>query len=105
HWQPNTESAAILATGFINSGKYALPVVLFILGEKAVTYAIFIMIVQALQNNFFGIYYVSRSTSGIKRAFIYVMKMPTTYAAVLVFVLHLFPISVPELIMSTLSMV
>jgi len=105
HWQPKTESAAILATGFMNSGNYGLPVVLFSLGEKAVPYAIFIMVVQALQNNFFGIYYASRSTSGIKRAFKNVMKMPTTYAAVLAFVLHLFHISVPEPIMSTLSMV
>lgn len=105
HWQPKTESAAILATGFMNSGNYGLPVVLFSLGEKAVPYAIFIMVVQALQNNFFGIYYASRSTSGMKRAVKNVLKMPTTYAAVLAFVFHFFQVSVPESIMSTLSMV
>src|SRR5699024_12561682 len=81
------------------------PIVQYILGEKDVLYSIFIMFVKTLQNNFFDIYYASRRTSGIKRSFKNVMKMPTTYAAVLAFVLHLFHISVPEPIMSTLSMV
>src|SRR5699024_5786219 len=32
-WESKKESAAILATGFMNSGNYGLPVVLFSLGE------------------------------------------------------------------------
>src|SRR5699024_5174238 len=104
-WETKTESAAILATGFMNSGNYGLPVVLFSLGNAAVPYAIFIMVVQSLQNNFFGIYYASRSTSGVKRALKNVMKMPTTYAAILAFILHSFHVHVPESIFSTISMV
>src|SRR5699024_7982960 len=105
HWQPKSASAAILATVFMTSENYCLSVVLFSFGEKTVLYAIFILVVLALQNNCFGIYYASRSTSVLNRACKNVMKMPTTYAAVLAFVLHLFHISVPEPIMSTLSMV
>src|SRR5699024_1943756 len=99
HWQPKTESAAIPATGFMYSGNYGLPVVLFSLGEKAVHYAIFIMVVQALQNNFFGIYYASRSTSGIKRAFKNVMKMPTTYAAIIAIGFQLLHVPMPEAVL------
>ena len=104
-WEPNTESASILASGFMNSGNYGLPVVLFSVGSAAVPYAVFIMIVQTLQNNFFEIYYASRSTSGMRRALGNVMKMPTTYAAMLAFILHYFSVGVPEAIHSTLSMV
>lgn len=104
-WGPAKESASILATGFMNSGNYGLPVVLFSVGQAAVPYAIFIMVVQALQNNFFGIYYASRSTSGMKRALGNVMKMPTTYAAILAFLMHYFAIGIPDAIQDTLSMV
>lgn len=104
-WGPNTESASILASGFMNSGNYGLPVVLFSVGNAAVPYAIFIMVVQALQNNFFGVYYASRSTSGMKYAVKNVLKMPTTYAAVLAFVFQSFSITVPESVHSTFTMV
>jgi len=104
-WEQSTESAAILATGFMNSGNYGLPVVLFSLGEKAVPYAIFIMVVQSLQNNFFGIYYASRSTSGMSRALKNVMKMPTTYAAIIAIGFQLLHVPMPKPVLSTVSMV
>lgn len=104
-WEKKTESASILATGFMNSGNYGLPVVLFSLGEKAVPYAIFIMVIQSLQNNFFGIYYASRSTSGIKRAFINVFKMPTTYAAILAFLFRILHVNIPVPVFDTISIV
>lgn len=104
-WNSNKESAAILATGFMNSGNYGLPVVLFSIGPAAVPYAIFIMVVQALQNNFFGVYYASRSTSGMKKAMKNVLKMPTTYAAVFAFICSWLSITIPDFIHSTLTMV
>ncbi|WP_019376016.1 AEC family transporter [Virgibacillus halodenitrificans] len=104
-WKPSVESASILATGFMNSGNYGLPVVLFSVGDAALPFAIFIMVVQALQNNFFGVYYASRSTSGVKRAVKNVLKMPTTYAAILAFTFQQLHILVPESLHSTLTMV
>ncbi|WP_100010326.1 AEC family transporter [Lentibacillus sediminis] len=105
-WSVSVESATILTSGFMNSGNYGLPVVLFTVGEAALPYAVFIMVVQSMMNNFFGVYYASRSTSGIKRALGNIMKMPATYAAVLAFMYQGFSWPpFPESIHSTLSMV
>ncbi|WP_156292025.1 AEC family transporter [Oceanobacillus salinisoli] len=104
-WSQNMESAAILSTGFMNAGNYGLPVVLFSLGPAALPYSVFIMVVQGLQNNFFGVYYASRSSSGMKRAVINVLKMPTTYAMILAFIFQFLNITVSESIHSMLSMV
>jgi hypothetical protein len=104
-WKPTTESAAILATGFMNSGNYGLPVVLFSVGTAAMPYAVFIMVIQGLMNNFLGIYYASRGRDGIKRAFFNVLKMPTTYAAILGVVFQLLGIPIAAPIHSMLAMV
>lgn len=104
-WPARMESAAILATGFMNSGNYGLPVVLFSVGTVALPYAVFIMVIQGLMNNFFGIYYASRGKDGVKRAFINVMKMPTTYAAILGILFQLMNIPITESVHSMLSMV
>ncbi|RKQ35639.1 AEC family transporter [Oceanobacillus halophilus] len=104
-WSQNIESASILATGFMNSGNYGLPVVIFSLGPAALPYAVFIMVVQGLQNNFFGIYYASRSSSGMKRAVQNVLKMPTTYAMILAFIFQYLNIGISESIHSTIAMV
>lgn len=104
-WEQRTESASILATGFMNSGNYGLPVVLFSIGEHAIPYAVFIMIIQSLQNNFFGIYYASRGTSGVKQALLNVCKMPTTYAAIIAFGFHYFHIPISTSIIDTITLV
>ncbi|MFD1848672.1 AEC family transporter [Oceanobacillus bengalensis] len=104
-WSQNIESASILATGFMNSGNYGLPVVLFALGPEALPYAVFIMVIQGLQNNFFGVYYASRSTSGMKQALMNVMKMPTTYAMFIAFIFQFLDVSIPISMYDTLSMV
>ncbi|GAB3068947.1 AEC family transporter [Virgibacillus ainsalahensis] len=105
-WSPSVESASILSSGFMNSGNYGLPVVLFSVGNAALPYAVFIMVVQSMMNNFFGVYYASRSTSGMKRSLLNILKMPATYAAILAFMFQGFSWGpLPESIHSTLSMV
>ncbi|RDW15597.1 AEC family transporter [Oceanobacillus chungangensis] len=104
-WPANIESASILATGFMNAGNYGLPVVLFSVGPQALPYAVFIMVVQGIQNNFFGVYYASRSSKGMKYALLNVFKMPTTYATILAFLFQTFSVEVPESFHSVLAMV
>lgn len=104
-WTPQVESASILATGFMNSGNYGLPVVLFTLGPAALPYAVFIMVIQGLMNNFFGIYYASRGTGGMKQAMSNVMKMPTTYAAIFGVLFQYLSIPITDSVHSMMSMV
>lgn len=104
-WSPEVESASILATGFLNSGNYGIPVVLFSLGPVVLPYAVFIMVIQGLMNNFFGVYYASRGKSGIKQALLNVMKMPTTYAAIFGLLFQVLDIPITESVHSMISMV
>lgn len=105
HWEESVESGSILSTAFMNNGNYGVPVMLFSLGEAAMPYAIFFMVVQTLIMNVFGVYYASRSTSGFKVALLTIFKMPATYATVLAFVFQAIPWEIPESIYSTLTMV
>lgn len=104
-WNQSTESATILTTAFMNGGNYGLPVILFSVGDAALPYAIFIMVLQSLIMNSFGVYYASKSTSGISRAIKTIFKMPATYAAVLAFVFQEIPWEIPDAAYSTLTMV
>lgn len=103
-WQESVESGAILTTAFMNGGNYGVPVILFSLGEAAMPYAIFLMVLQTMLMNVFGVYYASRSTSGFLRACKTVLKMPATYAAVLGIGFQAMSINIPESVYSTLTM-
>ncbi|GGJ87226.1 membrane protein [Lentibacillus kapialis] len=103
-WRASVESGAILATAFMNGGNYGVPVILFSIGEEAMPYAIFLMVLQTMIMNVFGVYYASRSTSGFWRACKTVLKMPATYAAILGIGFQALPISIPESVYSTLTM-
>ncbi|WP_164667955.1 AEC family transporter [Virgibacillus doumboii] len=105
HWKESVESGSILSTAFMNSGNYGVPVMLFSIGEAAMPYAIFLMVLQTLIMNVFGVYYASRSTSGFKEALLMIFKMPATYATVLAFVFQAIPWEIPDSIYSTLTMV
>ncbi|WP_027965344.1 AEC family transporter [Halalkalibacillus halophilus] len=79
------ESGIVLATAFMNAGNYGAPIILFAFGQEAFVIAVIFMSIQTLIMNFFGVYYASRGSSGIRFAFISVMKMPATYAILLAF--------------------
>ncbi len=103
-WSESVESGSILTTAFMNSGNYGVPVMLFAIGEAAMPYAIFLMVLQSLIMNVFGVYYASRSSSGFYGHALPFSKMPATYAAILAFVFQAFSWDVPETVYSTLSM-
>lgn len=105
NWSKSVESASILATAFMNGGNYGIPVILFSIGDKALPFAIFYMVMQSLVINFFGVYYASRGSTGMKKGITKIFKMPGTWAAALAFLFHGFQITIPESVFSTIKMV
>lgn len=103
-WSDSVESGTILTTAFMNGGNYGVPVLLFSVGEAAMPYAVFLMVLQSLIMNVFGVYYASRSASGFLQACKSVLKMPATYAAILGIGFQALSINIPESVYSTLTM-
>ncbi|WP_163970669.1 AEC family transporter [Oceanobacillus halotolerans] len=103
-WEQSVESASILTSAFMNGGNYGVPVILYSIGDEAMPYAVFFMVLQTLIMSFFGVYYASRSTSGMKQAFYTVLKMPATHATILAFIFQQIDWEIPESVYSPLSM-
>ncbi|GGA79859.1 AEC family transporter [Ornithinibacillus halotolerans] len=103
NWDKSVESGSILATAFMNAGNFGVPVILFSVGEEALPYAVFYMVIHSLIMNFFGIYYASRSQNGIAMALKSIMKMPATYAIILALLLKNIGYDVPTNVYSILQ--
>lgn len=104
-WSKSVESASILSTAFMNGGNYGIPVILFSLGDAALPFAVFYMVMQSLVINFFGVYYASRGSTGVMKGVKKVLMMPGTWAAFIAFVFHGLHITIPESVYSTIKMV
>ncbi|MEN2768610.1 AEC family transporter [Ornithinibacillus xuwenensis] len=104
-WSHSVESASILTTAFMNAGNYGVPVILFTIGEEALPYAVFFMVIQTMFMNSFGVYYASRSSNGMGQALKKVFKMPATYAAIFAIILQNIAWEIPPSVYSTLTMV
>mgnify|MGYP000987251975 CR=1 FL=1 len=90
----------ILASAFMNSGNYGIPVVLMLFGEAGVDYAIVLMVNQSLLVSTIGIYIAAKGSpqgNGIKEALRSVFHMPMLYGAVLgiLFQMLHIPLSIP----------
>ncbi|SHG43396.1 AEC family transporter [Ornithinibacillus halophilus] len=103
-WEQSVESASILTSAFMNAGNYGVPVILFAVGEEALPYAVFFMVIQTMFMNSFGVYYASRSKSGFLKALKTIFQLPATYAAILAFILQNITWEIPNSVYSTLSM-
>src|SRR5699024_7661202 len=104
-WNKSIESGSILSTAFMNGGNYALPVIMFSLGEEAMPFAIFCFVVSSIFMSLFGVYFASRSKEGMLKALKTVFKMPTTYAALLAYLAQIVPLNIPETIFSMIALV
>lgn len=105
NWSKTVESAAILSTAFMNGGNYGIPMILFSLGEKALPFAVFYMVIQSLVINFFGVYFANRDSEGMMRAIRKIFTMPATYAAILAFIFNVMDWKLPDPVYETIKMV
>jgi malate permease and related proteins len=99
------KSGMILASAFMNSGNYGIPIILMLFGQEGVDYAIILMVNQSLLTSTVGIYFAAKGSpngNGFKSAIESVFRMPMMYGAVLGTIFHMthLPLSV-----STLSVI
>lgn len=99
------ESGLVLSIGFMNSGNYGAPILLFAYGELAFTFAISLMVLHSIMMNSFGGFYANRSKGGIKSAAAAVMKLPAIYAAVLALGFRVLGLNMPENFFAAIDMV
>ncbi|MCZ2257785.1 AEC family transporter [Sporosarcina sp. G11-34] len=101
-------SAMILGGVFMNSGNYGAPVVLFAFGTVGFDYAVIMMVFQSLLMNSVGIFFASiggEEKATLRQSVQRVIRMPLIYAAVAGILLQLVKITIPETLMTGISLV
>ncbi|RPF54319.1 AEC family transporter [Aquisalibacillus elongatus] len=99
------ESSLVLGTAFMNAGNYGAPIILFAFGEEGFVYSVSFLVLQAIIMNFFGVYYAARGTKGgMVKAVYSVLKMPPTYALMIVMFVKFFDIRMPDAVMSPVDL-
>ena len=90
---------------FFNAGNYGLPVaeIAFHSNPLATTAQIFIMVIQHILLNTFGVFQASRGNTESKQALQNVFLMPALHMLVLVIIIKSFGIVVPEFLMTPLE--
>lgn len=86
---------------FFNSGNYGLPLVelAFHYNPLATTAQIFILLIQNITTNTFGVFQASSGNRDYKQAFKNMLIMPSLYVVSVVIILKAFDIIIPEMIM------
>ncbi|MBM7552098.1 AEC family transporter [Thalassobacillus pellis] len=102
-------SALMLASVFMNSGNYGVPIILFAYGEAGADFAIIMMVIQSLLMNTVGLYYAAKGSStadySVKDSLIKIGKMPINYAVILGLSTQFIDIKLPEFLMQAVNMV
>ncbi len=90
---------------FFNSGNYGLPLVELVFkgNPLATTVQIFIMLIQNITGNTFGVFQASTGNSGYKKALKSILLMPSPYVLAVVLVIKLLHVKVPDFIMVPLN--
>jgi len=90
---------------FFNSGNYGLPLVELVFNGDPVAVAsqVFIMLIQNVTTNTFGVFQASSGNSTTKKALKNILKMPSIYVILLVIAVKTFHITMPELILVPLG--
>ena len=100
--------AMILASVFMNSGNYGIPVVLLAFGEKGRNIAILLMVFHGIVINSLGVYLAAKGGTGsssIGSSLRSVARMPILHGMVLGILLQKCGVSIPNNLMVSIKMV
>ena len=89
-WQkisPTERAAALVATFAFNGGNFGLSIVSFAFGAEALSYAVLAFVAGTSTAYTLGVYVSSKGKASMIRSFANVLRTPSVYALLLVFVL------------------
>lgn len=89
------ESAFIISIILVNAANYGIPLNRFAFGPDGERQAIIYYVMSVMVGNALGVYFSSRGTATVKEAFLNVLKVPITFAAVAGLIVNLGGITVP----------
>ncbi len=98
------ESAFSLSTIMMNCGNFGIPLILFAFGDKALAYAVVVLITFTFPLGTLAIFIASKGKSSVIGSLLEITKMPLFYSIVFAVIFKYFNIPVPELIMKPLTL-
>ncbi len=105
HFSKSIEKAFCNSLLFFNSGNYGLPLVELVFkgNAVAVTSQVFIMLIQNITTNTFGVFQASSGSSTTKIALKNILKMPSIYVICIIIIIKSFNVIVPAQILIPLD--
>ncbi len=91
----NLESGFIVSIILVNAANYGIPLNRFAFGEEGAQLAVIYYVMTAMIGSALGVYFASRGQATVRDAFMNVLKVPITYAAVLGLIVNLADINLP----------
>ncbi len=101
----NLESSAFsLSTIMMNCGNFGVPLILFAFGEKALAYAVVILVTFTFPLGTLAVFIASKGKTSVKASILEITKMPLFYSIIFAVIFKYFNIPVPSLIMKPLTL-
>ena len=93
-----------LSTIMMNCGNFGLPLILFAFGEKALGYAVVVLVTFTFPLGTLAVFIASKGKSSVKKSVLEIFKMPLFYSIIFAIIFKYFQIPIPELIMKPLTL-
>jgi predicted permease len=100
-----SESGFMLASTFVNSGNYGLPLVLFAFGQTGLERALVYFVTSAFLVNTLGVFVASRGTARATTSIVNIFKIPLIYAIAAAFALRVVGLALPDFVLAPTAMV
>ena len=98
------QTALSLSTVMMNTGNFGVPLIMFAFGEKALSYAIIVLVTFTFPLGTLAVFIASRGKASIKKSLIEIIKVPLFYSIFLAVVFKFFHIQLPDLIMKPITL-
>lgn len=97
------ESAFLISIILMNAANYGIPVNGFAFGPAGSERAIIYYVMSVMAGSVLGVYFASRGTASVQQAFLNVLKVPITHAAVLGILVNVGDVTLPEPLANAIS--